>query len=459
MQDEMEVKSNRSTLRVQQLLDNAFSAISGDHRRYSLEHRLFNTIALLNAVTNVGGAFAIIGNNDPAFLLVLQIGTGVLFLFFYYLSRFRNLYHSLYWPFVLLILGFLFINSLRNAGSTGGAHYYFIPALVIAIVLSRKVLTTVLAILLFGVATVAFLLLEQAHPEWIIPYPNPKERLFDILTSLVFVQVFTGVVVMVLTRNLNQERKKSDTLLLNILPESIARELQKNDHVRPLYYDNATVLFTDFVGFTRIAENLTPQELIEELDNCFRQFDLITGKHRLEKIKTIGDAYMAVGGIPQPNVTHAIDCVLAALEISSFMTRMREEKTAGNKPYWQLRIGIHSGRLVAGVIGQAKFAYDVWGDTVNTASRLESSGQAGRINISRATYEQVKDFFVCQYRGRVVAKNKGEIEMYFVDGIRPELARDPGGNIPNEKFLELYRRLNPDSTLSDSASSLIQSKR
>ncbi len=215
------------------------------------------------------------------------------------------------------------------------------------------------------------------------------------------------------------------------------------------------MLFTDFVGFTRIAESLTPQELIEELDNCFRQFDLIIKKQKLEKIKTIGDAYMAVGGIPQPNITHAIDSVLAALEISSFMTRMREEKTESNKPYWQLRIGIHSGRLVAGVIGQAKFAYDVWGDTVNTASRLESSGQAGRINISRATYEQVKDFFVCQYRGRVVAKNKGEIEMYFVDGIRPELARDPGGNIPNEKFLNLYRRLNLDST----ASLLIQSKR
>jgi adenylate cyclase len=453
MPDEMEVKSNRSTLRVQQLLDQAFSAISGDPRHYSLEHRLFNTISLLNAATNIGGAFAIIGNNDHAFLLVLQLGTGVLFLLFYYLSRFRNLYRSLYWPFVLLISVFLFINSIRNAGSMGGAHYYFIPALVIAIVLSRGMLKTILAILLFTAATAALLLLEHIHPEWITSYSNPKERLFDILTSLIFVQVFTGVVVMVLGRNLNQERKKSDRLLLNILPESIAHELQKNDRVQPLYYDNASVLFTDFVGFTRIAESLTPQELIEELDNCFRQFDLITRKHRLEKIKTIGDAYMAVGGIPQPNVTHAIDCVLAALEIESFMTRMRDEKIAANKPYWQLRLGIHSGQLVAGVIGQEKFAYDVWGDTVNTASRLESSGVAGRINISRATYEQVKDFFVCQYRGRVAAKNKGEIDMYFVDGIRPELARDSGGNIPNEKFLELYGQFRQEPTSANIASS------
>ena len=442
----MEVNDNSSTPAVPQFFDRSLSAISGDHRRYSLEHRLFNAIALLNAVTNIGGGFVIIGHQGPAFLLALQLGTGVLFLLFYYLSRFQNRYQSLYWPFVLLIVAFLFVNSLRNAGSAGGAHYYFTPALVIAIVLSRKVRTTILAILLFGGATVALLLVEQNHPEWLAAYPDPGERFFDILTSQVFVQVFTGVVVLVLARNLNQERRKSDSLLLNILPEGVARELQKHDRVRPLQYESASVLFTDFVGFTRIAESLTPQELVEELDRCFRHFDRITRKHKLEKIKTIGDAYMAVGGIPQPNATHAIDCVLAALEIESVMKRMREEKAAGNKPYWQLRLGIHSGRLVAGVIGQEKFAYDVWGDTVNTASRLESSGQAGRINISRETYELVKDFFLCQYRGRVAAKNKGEIEMYFLDGIRPELTLDPDRNIPNERFLELYRQIGAASS-------------
>jgi hypothetical protein len=238
MSDEMEVKSDRSTRGVQRLLDHTFSAVSGDPCHYSLEHRLFNTISLLNAVTNIGGAFAITANNNHTFLLILQLGTGVLFLIFYYLSRFRNLYRSLYWPFVLMIVAFLFINSLRNAGSMGGAHYYFIPALVIAIVLSRKVLTT-----------------------------------------------------------------------------------------------------------------------------------------------------------------------------------------------------------------------------MNTASRLESSGQAGRINISRTTYEQVKEFFVCEYRGRVAAKNKGDIDMYFVEGIRPELARGSDRSTPNERFLELYRRIKPDSTLADSTSSVIQSNR
>jgi adenylate cyclase len=451
----MQIKKDDSTLGAEQLLNRAFSSISGDHRHFSLEHRLFNTISLLNAVANIVGALAII-DNTHTFLLSLQLGTGILFLIFYYLSRYRNLYRSLYWPFVLLILVFLFVNSLRNAGSMGGAHYYFIPALVIAIVLARTILATVLAIALFGASTVVLLLLEHTRAEWITSYSGPKERFFDILASLVFAQVFTGALVLLLAKNLNQERKKSDSLLLNILPEAVARELQKNGRVQPRDYDNASVLFTDFVGFTRIAESLTPHELIDELDNCFRRFDQIADKHNLEKIKTIGDAYMAVGGVPQANRTHAVDCVLAAIEIRNLISDEREKRMAEGKPYWQLRLGVHTGRLVAGVVGQEKFAYDVWGDTVNIASRLESSGLADRINISRATYEQVKDFFVCEYRGAIAAKNKGEIDMYFVNGIRPELARDTAGNTPNERFIELYRQVNRAFALAGGASPLIK---
>ncbi|MEN3333597.1 MAG: adenylate cyclase [Blastocatellia bacterium] len=450
----MQVKRDSQVLRTPRLLDRIFSGLAGDPRHYPLEHRLFNTISLLNGVTNIGGALLIVDPHNYAFLLWLALGTGILFLICYYFSRFRNLYRSLYWPFVLLIVTFLFTNALRNAGSMGGAHYYFIPALVIAIILSRSRLTTGLAIVLFAVATVALLLLERLQPEWIVAYASANERFVDILASFLFVQVFTGVLVMILAKNLNQERRKADLLLLNILPESIARELQKNDRVQPLDYDSASVLFTDFVGFTRIAEKLSPQELIEELDGCFRHFDQIARQHQLEKIKTIGDAYMAVGGIPEANSTHAVDCVLAALEIGHFMSRMREEKVATDKPYWQLRLGIHSGRLVAGVIGQEKFAYDVWGDTVNTASRLESSGVAGRINISKATYEQVKEFFDCEYRGAIAAKNKGEIEMYFVNRIKPELSRDAAGVLPDESFFELYRQIKPGRGPASRASAL-----
>ena len=452
----MQGKPNSRLWRARQRFERAFSAIAGDPRQYSLEHRLFNTISLLNGVTNIGGAFVVVDRRNYEFLLLLTLGTGVLFLAFYYLSRFRNLYRPLYWPFVLLIAVYLFVNALRNAGSMGGAHYYFIPALVIAMILSPSRLNTVLAIALFAAAAAALLLIEHTRPEWIVSYANGDERFFDIFASFLFVQIFTGVLVMILARNLNQERRKADRLLLNVLPASIAAELQSNDRVLPLEYDSATVLFTDFVGFTRIAERLGPQELIEELDACFRRFDQIARKHRLEKIKTIGDAYMAVGGIPQANSTHAVDCVLAALEIAQFMAEMREEKMAKGGPYWQLRLGLHTGRLVAGVIGQEKFAYDVWGDTVNTASRLESSGVAGRINISRATYEQVQAFFDCEYRGAIAAKNKGEMDMYFVNGIRPELSRDGTGEAPDERFFALYRQIRPSQRLANRAPSMTE---
>ena len=422
-------------------LNRIFSSLVGDYRRYPLEHRLFNTISLLNAVTNLGGAFGMLLLKNYVFLSLLHLGTAFLFLAFYHLSRFRGKYRSLYWPFVLLIVMFLFVNALGNAGSLGGAHYYFIPALVIATILSGKVRSTALAFGLFALATLALLVLEHVRPDWIMPHASRAERFMDVAASLLFAQLFTGALVLVLAQNLNQERRKSDLLLLNILPEPVAQELKEHDRVRPLSYDDVTVLFTDMVGFTRIAEGLTPQELIEELDSCFRHFDRIVKHNNLEKIKTIGDGYMAVGGIPSVNQTHAVDCVLAALEIQAFMEEMAERKRAEGRLYWQLRAGVHSGRLVAGVIGQEKFAYDVWGDTVNTASRLESTGMPGRVNISCATYEKVKGFFDCEYRGKISAKNKGEIDMYFVTGLRPELAQDEQGRTPNAKFFEYYRRL------------------
>src|SRR5688500_16924547 len=181
----MQNMGNSIILRTRQFLDRMFSAVSGDPRYYSLEHRLFNTISLLNAVTNLGGALFILNKHNYPFLLLLQVGTGVLFLIFYYFSRFRNLYRPLYWPFVLLIGVCLFVKSRGNAGSRGGAHYYFIPALVIAIVLSRRAFTTILAIALVAVTTSALLLLEHLYPEWIIAYSTPRERLFDTLLSFV----------------------------------------------------------------------------------------------------------------------------------------------------------------------------------------------------------------------------------------------------------------------------------
>jgi class 3 adenylate cyclase len=211
------------------------------------------------------------------------------------------------------------------------------------------------------------------------------------------------------------EKEKSDALLLNILPAKTAHELKEKGQTEPQFYETVSVIFTDFKGFTHISEKLTPQQIIHELNVCFQKFDEIIEKHNLEKIKTIGDAYMCAGGIPEKNSTNPVDAVRAALEMQEFMRAWKEEKIKKGEDFFELRLGIHTGALVAGVIGKKKFAYDIWGDTVNLAARMESSGEVGKVNISGETYRFIKDRFTCTHRGKIPAKNKGEIDMYFVE--------------------------------------------
>jgi adenylate cyclase len=212
-----------------------------------------------------------------------------------------------------------------------------------------------------------------------------------------------------------KERAKSENLLLNILPAETAKELKENGFATPQLYENVSVLFTDFVGFTHIAENMPPAEVISELNTCFLAFDEIIERHHLEKIKTIGDAYMCAGGVPKKDEKSATNAVAAALEMQIFISKRFAQKTAENKPYWTMRVGIHTGSVVAGVVGSKKFAYDIWGDTVNLASRMEQSAKAGKVNISAATYQLVHAEFPCAYRGLFEVKNRGEVEMYFVE--------------------------------------------
>jgi adenylate cyclase len=209
---------------------------------------------------------------------------------------------------------------------------------------------------------------------------------------------------------------RKDELLLNILPKEVAEELEnKNNRRYTRKHGAVSVLFSDFEGFTRISSTMSPDALIDELHECFSAFDEICGRYGLEKIKTIGDAYMCAGGVPIDSLTHATDAVSAALEMLAFMERRkRHGDYKGGQPL-EVRIGIHSGPVVAGVVGTKKFAYDIWGDTVNTAARMEQSGESGRVNISEATYELVKGDFYCRYRGQIEAKNKGLIDMYFVE--------------------------------------------
>jgi PAS domain S-box-containing protein len=211
------------------------------------------------------------------------------------------------------------------------------------------------------------------------------------------------------TEQLSMEKKKSDDLLLNILPEEVAEELKQKGSSEARQYENVTVMFTDFVNFTGISELLSPKDLVAEIDKCFKAFDQIIEKHGLEKIKTIGDAYLAVCGLPNEDPQHALKAMRAAVEIRDLMTKQKEK---GGK--FDIRIGLNSGPLVAGIVGFKKFAYDIWGDTVNTAARMEQHSETGKINISGTTYALVKDAFSFTPRGKIGAKNKGEIDMYFV---------------------------------------------
>lgn len=226
--------------------------------------------------------------------------------------------------------------------------------------------------------------------------------------------VFAGI--FFLQRNkINKEKKRSDALLLNILPGEVAEELKTKGSTEAKQFKEVTVMFTDFKGFTQISEKLSPAELVAEIDSFFKAFDSIIGHNNIEKIKTIGDSYMCAGGLPVANSTHAMDVIKAALEIQAFVDKNIEERTKEGKPSFEIRIGIHTGPVVAGIVGSKKFAYDIWGDTVNIASRMESSGEAGKINISETTYQLAKETFKCTFRGKIKAKNKGEIDMYFVE--------------------------------------------
>jgi adenylate cyclase len=229
------------------------------------------------------------------------------------------------------------------------------------------------------------------------------------------------------------QRRESESLLRNILPASIADELRARGEVEPRYFEDVTILFSDFVGFTHATESLAAEDLVNLLHSYFTAFDRICGRYGLEKLKTIGDSYMLAGGLPERNPSHPVDAVMAAFE----MVRAIEEMSSPEAP-WKVRIGIHTGPVIAGVVGIKKFAFDIWGETVNFSSRMESSGAANRINLSTRTYSRVKDFFACEPRGQVTTKEGKSYEMFFANGILPKLIDDRTQS-PPPAFVRRYR--------------------
>lgn len=212
------------------------------------------------------------------------------------------------------------------------------------------------------------------------------------------------------TKELEEEKIRTDKLLHHILPGEIIKELNANGVITPRHYDSVTILFTDFQGFSHITNSLLPAELVKELNEIFSSFDVIIEKYELEKLKSIGDTYMICGGLPEEINNHAVKVISAAKEMINYLN----DRNKNSKVNWKLRAGINSGPVVAGIVGSDKFTYDVWGDSVNIASRMENSSDAGKINISGSTYELVKEYFDCEYRGKLSVKGKGEVDMYYV---------------------------------------------
>jgi class 3 adenylate cyclase len=269
----------------------------------------------------------------------------------------------------------------------------------------------------------------------IILYHQQLERLIvllmestgvSVLSFMVSTKMFNDYVEKVLgdyviekkQKRIKIERKKSKALLHNILPKSIARELKIKGRVKPRHFSSATVMLIDFAGFSRVSKMLLPEDLIYKLDFCFRNFDRITIEHRLEKIKTIGDAYLCVGGVPESNLSHPSDCIEAGFAILAFMEDWKTKQQAKKEAYFDVRIGIHTGPVIAGVVGDQKFAFDIWGDTVNITARIETAGEAGRINISQDTFDLLQDRYDCSYRGAVNVKGYTPIGMHFVEKLQ-----------------------------------------
>lgn len=287
------------------------------------------------------------------------------------------------------------------------------------------------------------------HPKYVYVYAVGMGEQKDIENQLLFDQIEKlqsenkQLVATIASQQteINTERQKWGRLLQNILPEEIFRELLVHGKVTPQYYPNVTVMFIDFIDFTSMCEHIDLQELIQELDIHFSHFDDICENHYLEKIKTVGDAYLCAGGMPMRNNSHPFDAILAAMDIASYLKRVNAEKEKLGKDQWKVRIGIHTGSVIAGVIGKRKFLYDIWGDTVNVACRIETSSEPGKINISGTTFALIQDYFSCVYRGRIPVKHQKEFDMYFVDGFLPQYSADAEGKVANADFKKAIGKL------------------
>jgi class 3 adenylate cyclase len=387
--------------------------------------RLINGISSWVVVIYFGYVIVFAGKPEAKFVFyecVVGLVAGVCPLIFNYYRRYNLACHF----FNIFNLFFYLFESVAEGGRDG-VEYIFVPLCAASMLFfrSRRVVFTyfVVTFLFFSTAKISHRLMKpfftwegqhgQIFANWatmfiilfliVFYFKTENERQEELLEKK--------------NVSLGNEKQKSDNLLMNILPHDTAEELKSTGSAKSRSFEIVTVMFTDFRDFTSAAESMHPEELVAEIHGYFTMFDKITSKYNIEKIKTIGDSYMCAGGLPEKNITNPADVIMAALEIQQFMNDKKAEKQRENKLFFECRLGIHTGPVIAGIVGTKKFAYDIWGDTVNIASRMESCGLVGKVNISGGTYQYVKDQFRCSYRGKVAAKNKGEIDMYFVEGL------------------------------------------
>ena len=385
--------------------------------------RLINGISSWVLLIYIGYVIVFAGNKQARFVFyecIVGLFSGIFPLVLNYYRKYNLTCHL----YIIFNLFFYFFESVAEGGRDG-VEYIFVPLCVTPMLFfkSTRVIFTYFLVtgLFFAIAKISHSLMNP-----IFTWEGQKSQIpanwatmFLILFMIIFYFKSENERQEKLLQkknvNLSDEKQKSDELLMNILPYETAEELKHTGKAKSRSFNMVTVMFTDFRNFTATAEALHPEKLVNEIHYYFSMFDQVMNKYNIEKIKTIGDSYMCAGGLPEENSTNPVDVVTAALEIQEFMLQMKKEKERANELFFECRLGIHTGPVIAGIVGTKKFAYDIWGDTVNVASRMESSGQVGKVNISGSTYQLVKDHFSCSYRGKIAAKSKGEVDMYFVD--------------------------------------------
>jgi len=374
-----------------------------------IDRRIYNMLLL---IAIFAGPLVILGNTLQhlhIIAIVSPLAVTLTFIFIYYLSVKRNLMFKFF--VCIVFLAFTAVQWIYNGGgSTGGMQYFFIWTFVIATILLRGIKLTLYVIINCAVLLL-LLIYEYLDGSMIVQYADKTTRFVDIIISASLTFILVSFMVKIFFREIDSERQKSEELLLNILPRKVIKELKDKGNTSPEAFEEVTVLFSDIVGFTDLSVRLPVETLITELNDIFTAYDNIIEKHSCERIKTIGDAYMAVCGLPDYNAKHCRNVVNAAIE----MIRYMEERNRVNPLKFHIRIGIHTGRVIGSVVGIKKYIYDVFGDTVNTAFRLESLSKPMKINISNEVRESLSEPYDFQDRGMIEVKGKQAMQMFFVE--------------------------------------------